>query len=115
MNQPQAAFDIGNSFQDLVTTLFHSIPKIVVFLAILIIGWLVAKALGRLVDVILRKAKFDHFVERGTVGAAPARPARRLPRTPALPSRAASRTPTRRTQPTAQARHYHRKERVGLA
>jgi hypothetical protein len=73
MNQPQAAFDIGTSFQDLVTTLFHSIPKIVVFLAILVIGWVVAKVLARVVDAILRKVKFDRFVERGVVGQALAR------------------------------------------
>jgi hypothetical protein len=73
MNQPLAAFDIGTSFQDLVTTLFHSIPKIVVFLAILVIGWIVAKVLARIVDAILRRVKFDHFVERGVVGQALAR------------------------------------------
>jgi hypothetical protein len=73
MNQPLAEFNIGTSFQDLVTTLLHSIPKIVVFLAILIIGWIVAKALMRIVDMILRRVKFDHFVERGAVGAALAR------------------------------------------
>lgn len=68
MNQPQASFEISNSIQDLVTTIFHSIPKILVFLAILIIGWLVAKALSRIVDMLLRRVKFDRFVERGAVG-----------------------------------------------
>ena len=68
MNQPLASFDIGNSFQDLVTTVFHAIPKIVVFLAILVIGWIVAKVLARLADMLLRRVKFDHFVERGAIG-----------------------------------------------
>lgn len=68
MNQPQASFQISNSFQDLVTTVFHAVPKIVVFLAILVIGWIVARVLARIVDMILRRVKFDRFVERGAIG-----------------------------------------------
>jgi Conserved TM helix len=68
VKQPLASFQISNSFQNLLDTIFHSIPKIVVFLLILIIGWLVAKALARVVDMLLRTVKFDHFVERGVVG-----------------------------------------------
>ena len=73
MNQPLASFQISNSFQNLLDTVFHSIPKILVFLVILVIGWIVAKALGRIVDMILRRVKFDRFVERGVVGQALAR------------------------------------------
>ena len=73
MNQPLASFQISNSFQNLLDTVFHSIPKILVFLIILVIGWIVAKALGRIVDIILRRVKFDRFVERGVVGQALAR------------------------------------------
>jgi hypothetical protein len=73
MNQPLASFQISNSFQNLLDTVFHSIPKILVFLIILVIGWIVAKALGRIVDMILRRVKFDRFVERGVVGQALAR------------------------------------------
>jgi len=70
MSQPQAAISPSTSFQDLLTTVVHSIPKIVVFLLILLIGWIVAKVLSRLVDMILRRVHFDHFVERGYVGQA---------------------------------------------
>ncbi len=73
MKQPLASFQISNSIQNLLDTIFHSIPKIVIFLLILIIGWFVAKALARVVDVLLRKMKFDRFVERGVVGQALAR------------------------------------------
>jgi hypothetical protein len=73
MNQPLASFQISSSFQDLVTTVFHSIPKILVFLLILVVGWIVAKVLARVVDMILRRIKFDHFVERGVIGQALAR------------------------------------------
>jgi len=73
MKQPLASFQISNSIQNLLDTIFHSIPKIVVFLVILIIGWFVAKALARVVDMLLRRMRFDHFVERGVVGQALAR------------------------------------------
>lgn len=70
MNQPLASFQISTSFQNLLDTVFHSIPKILVFLLILVVGWVVAKVLARIVDMILRRIKFDHFVERGVVGQA---------------------------------------------
>jgi Conserved TM helix len=73
MNQPLASFQISTSFQNLLDTVFHSIPKILVFLLVLVIGWIVAKVLARLVDMILRRIKFDRFVERGMVGQALAR------------------------------------------
>jgi hypothetical protein len=70
MNQPLASFSVSTSFQNLLDTVFHAIPKILVFLLILVIGWFVAKALGRIVDMVLRRIKFDRFVERGVVGQA---------------------------------------------
>ena len=73
MNQPLASFQVSTSFQNLLDTVFHSIPKILVFLLILVIGWIVAKVLARIVDMILRRVKFDRFVERGVVGQALAR------------------------------------------
>jgi hypothetical protein len=44
MSQPLASFQISSSFQDLLNTVFHSIPKVLVFLFILVIGWFVATA-----------------------------------------------------------------------
>jgi hypothetical protein len=73
VGQPLASFQVSESFQNLLDTVFHSIPKILVFLAILVIGWIVAKVLARIVDMILRRIKFDRFVERGVVGQALAR------------------------------------------
>ena len=73
MNQPEASFQVSTSFQNLLDTVFHSIPKILVFLLILIIGWIVARILSRLVSMLLRRVKFDRFVERGVVGQALAR------------------------------------------
>jgi hypothetical protein len=73
MNQSEASFQVSTSFQNLLDTVFHSIPKILVFLLILVIGWIVARVLARIVDMILRRVKFDRFVERGVVGQALAR------------------------------------------
>src|SRR5258708_6398845 len=73
MREPLASINVSQSFQNLLDTVVHSIPKILVFLVILVVGWIVAKVLARIVDMILRRIKFDHFVERGVVGQALAR------------------------------------------
>ena len=70
MSQPLASVSVSSSFQDLLTTVFHSIPKILIFLVILIVGWIIAKVLARIVDMVLRRINFDKFVERGVVGQA---------------------------------------------
>jgi hypothetical protein len=44
MSQPLASFQISSSFQDILTTVFHSIPKILIFLFVLIVGWFAATA-----------------------------------------------------------------------
>lgn len=48
-------------------------PKLVAFLLILIIGWIVAKLIAKAVDKILERVGFDHAVERGGVKRALAR------------------------------------------
>src|ERR1700735_1677128 len=73
MSQPLASFQISQSFQNLLDTVFHSIPKLLVFLLVLVVGWFVAKVLARVVDMVLRRVTFDRFVERGVVGQALAR------------------------------------------
>lgn len=70
MREPLAAINVGQSFQNLLNTVVHEIPKILVFLVVLVVGWIIAKALAKVVDVVLRRVKFDHFVERGVVGQA---------------------------------------------
>ncbi|HEV7897889.1 MAG TPA: hypothetical protein VGP31_08620 [Planosporangium sp.] len=49
------------------------VPKFVAFLAILVIGWLVARLLLRGVDAVLERVGFDRWVERGGIKAALAR------------------------------------------
>jgi len=41
------------------------VPKFVAFLAILIIGWLVAKGIEKILDRVLERVGFDRLVERG--------------------------------------------------
>jgi hypothetical protein len=43
------------------------VPKFVAFLLILLIGWFVAKAIGKAVDKILERVGFDRAVERGGI------------------------------------------------
>ncbi|GAB3878826.1 mechanosensitive ion channel family protein [Terrabacter terrigena] len=43
------------------------VPKFIAFLLILLIGWFVAKAIGKAVDKVLERVGFDRAVERGGV------------------------------------------------
>jgi hypothetical protein len=43
------------------------VPKFIAFLLILLIGWFVAKAIGKAVDKILERVGFDRAVERGGI------------------------------------------------
>jgi small-conductance mechanosensitive channel len=70
MSQPLASVSVSTSTQNLINTVFNSLPKILVFLVILVVGWIIAKILMRLVAMILHRVHFDHFAERGMVGQA---------------------------------------------
>ncbi|MFX0538980.1 mechanosensitive ion channel family protein [Ornithinimicrobium sp. Y1847] len=56
-----------NALDQLWTTLVVYVPKVVLFLLILVVGWLVAKAIGKAVDKVLERVGFDRAVERGGV------------------------------------------------
>jgi hypothetical protein len=51
----------------------REVPKALAFVAILVVGWLVARAVRSLVGKILERTGFDRFVERGGIRAALAR------------------------------------------
>jgi hypothetical protein len=68
MTQPLASVDFGQGVQNLLNTVMHSLPKILVFLIVLVVGWIAAKALQKAIRVVLRRLHFDRFVERGAVG-----------------------------------------------
>ena len=42
-------------------------PKLVLFLLILVVGWIIAKLIAKAVDKILERVGFDRAVERGGV------------------------------------------------
>ena len=66
-----------DNFGDAVGDAFRSVmlflPKAVAFVAILVAGWLIAKAVLKLVDKVLERVHFDRAVERGGIKTALAR------------------------------------------
>lgn len=59
--------DIMGSLNDALRAVITFVPKLAAFLVILLIGWLIAKALRKAVDVLLEKVHFDRAVERGGI------------------------------------------------
>jgi hypothetical protein len=59
--------DIGQGIQDAWRMIATFVPRLVAFLAILIIGWIVAKVLEKVVDKILERVGFDRAVDRSGV------------------------------------------------
>ncbi len=43
------------------------LPKVALFLLILIVGWIIAKAVARVLETLLEKVGFDGWVERGGI------------------------------------------------
>ncbi len=68
---------MGRRLTDALGDMLHNVllfvPKALAFVAILVVGWLIAKAVRKVVDKILERIGFDRVVERGGVQAALAR------------------------------------------
>jgi hypothetical protein len=64
---PLAAPDWSNGVEDAWSRVATFVPKLVGFLLILVIGYLVVKALSKAVDAVLERVGFDRAVERGGV------------------------------------------------
>jgi hypothetical protein len=58
---------------DMLRSVLLFLPRALAFIAILVVGWLIAKAVRKLVDKVLERVGFDRLVERGGVKAALAR------------------------------------------
>lgn len=56
-----------NALNELWVALALYVPKIVMFLVILVVGWIVAKFIGKAIDKVLERVGFDRAVERGGV------------------------------------------------
>lgn len=61
------AIDIQGGLSEAWQRIAVFVPKLVGFLAILIIGYFVAKALSKIVDRVLERVGFDRWVERGSL------------------------------------------------
>ncbi len=61
------AVDYGQGVSDAWSAVATFIPKLVVFLLILLVGWLVAKAVEKILGKVLQRVGFDRWVERGGV------------------------------------------------
>lgn len=62
-----AAVDFGQGISNAWSTIATFVPKLLAFLLILFIGWLIAKALAKVVDKLLERVGFDRVVERGGI------------------------------------------------
>ncbi|GIJ27486.1 hypothetical protein Vqi01_26480 [Micromonospora qiuiae] len=59
--------NFGDAVGDTLRSILLFLPKAVAFVAILVAGWLVAKAVLKLVDRLLERVGFDRAVERGGI------------------------------------------------
>ncbi len=62
-----AAVDFGQGISNAWSAVATFVPKLLAFLLIMLIGWLIAKALAKLVDKVLERVGFDRVVERGGI------------------------------------------------
>lgn len=65
-----AAVDVGQGISDAWRAVASFVPKLLAFLFILVIGWLIAKMVARLVTSLLDRFGFDGLADRGGIGTA---------------------------------------------
>lgn len=61
------AVEWGQGIEDAWSDVATFVPKLIGFLAVLFIGWIVAKALARVADRLLDRVGFDKVVEQGGI------------------------------------------------
>ena len=59
--------NINTALSDLWRSVALFVPKFVAFLLVLLIGWFIARAIGKVVDKVLERVGFDKAVERGGI------------------------------------------------
>ncbi|EEP74444.1 conserved hypothetical protein [Micromonospora sp. ATCC 39149] len=59
--------DIGNALTDMWRSVLLFVPRAIAFIVILVVGWLIAKAVLKIVDAALERVGFDRAVERGGI------------------------------------------------
>ncbi|MBQ0897742.1 hypothetical protein KBX37_32625 [Micromonospora sp. U56] len=65
--------NFGDAVGDALRAVMLFLPRAVAFVAILVVGWLIAKAVLKIVDKVLERVHFDRAVERGGIKTALAR------------------------------------------
>jgi len=61
------AFNYSNGISSAWANVATFVPKLVVFLIILVVGWLIAKVITRAISAVLTRVGFDQAVERGGI------------------------------------------------
>ncbi len=67
MSNYVVAVDFGQGVEDAFANVITFVPKLVGFLAVLIIGYFVVKAISKIADKALERVGFDQAVERGGI------------------------------------------------
>lgn len=62
-----AQVDFGNRIENAVASFIDVLPKVLLFIAILIVGFIVARVIAKVLETLLEKVGFDKLVERGGV------------------------------------------------
>ena len=62
-----AAVDYSRGIEDAWTKVTTFVPKFIAFLVVLIVGYFVAKAIGKVFDQVLERVAFDRAVEPGGI------------------------------------------------
>jgi hypothetical protein len=62
-----AAIEFSNGIEDAWSSVAAFVPKFIGFLVVLVVGYFIAKAIGKIVDAALERVGFDKAVERGGV------------------------------------------------
>lgn len=67
MTKSVQAVDWQGGVSDAWTTIATFVPKLLFFFVVLVVGWLIAKALAKITDSVLERVGFDRAVERGGI------------------------------------------------
>ncbi|MEU4568748.1 hypothetical protein [Micromonospora sp. NPDC023956] len=59
--------DIGDALTDMWRSVLLFVPRAIAFIAILVVGWIIARAVLKVVDTVLERVGFDRAVERGGI------------------------------------------------
>lgn len=63
-----AQVDVGQTFEDAVQAIVDFVPQLLLFLVILLIGWIIARLLRTVIRKVLQRLRFDQAVQRGGLG-----------------------------------------------